>query len=83
MKKTDKEKLFERMQTVGKMPINENVPSSTPMNQILNILDREGFFPIYDNLGRVSFVEAEKYPQEYEKFRKDFSDAWSKISLPY
>ena len=86
--KNDKKQLFERMNLIGEMPVNENVinesvPSSSPMSQILNILDREGYFPMWDNLGRVQFVETEKYPAEYEKFRKDFDEAWRKISLPY
>ena len=81
---SDKKKLFERMNLIGEMPIEEGfVPNSNSMNQILRIFDREGFFPMWDNLNRVTFVETDKYPEEYEKFRKEFDRAWREISLPF
>ena len=89
MEKTNKQLIFERMgisspKFTMQQPVNDAyVPSSAPMSQILNILDREGYFPMFDNLGRVQFMSTDEHPQEYEKFRKDFSDAWRKISLPY
>ncbi len=63
--------------------VNEaHVPSSTPMIQILNIFDKEGYFPMCSPSGP-KFVSTEENPEEYEKFRNNFSQAWSKISLPF
>ena len=78
--KSNKELLFERMGLPS--PVNEIVPTSDAMGEILIKYEEAGHFPLQVPNG-VQFLKIEEYPQEFEKFKRLMQDAWDKISLPF
>jgi len=78
MSKSSKHLIFERMG----LPMNEVVPTSDVMDEILIKYEEAGHFPLQLPNG-VQFLKIEEHPQDFEKFKRLMSDAWNKVSLPF
>jgi hypothetical protein len=97
MKKSDKKLLFERMNKIGGMPINENNndddnPNWGLVNDLQKVFLKYGYF--YDNDpddeptlqsrgGNMKFLKIDENQEQFKALIKELEEEWRKISLPF
>ena len=84
-----KKKLFERMNSIGEMPMNENINEQVPhsgqfYDDLKNVFEKYGYYLAGDDpyVG-VSPVKIEGNEESYQESMEDLAEAINKIGLPW
>ncbi len=78
-----KKKLFERMNSIGEMPMNENINEEQGKGLISYLQDayyQTGYFPIQNPDGSIRFIQND---DEFGAFLEKVQQSYSNIELPF
>ena len=78
-----KKKLFERMNSIGEMPMNENINEEQGKGLISYLQDayyQTGYFPIQNPDGSIRFIQSD---EEFDAFLEKVQQSYSNIELPF
>ena len=79
----NKKTLFERMNSIGEMPMNENINEEQGKGLISYLQDayyQTGYFPIQNPDGSIRFIQND---DEFGAFLEKVQQSYSNIELPF
>lgn len=79
----DKKKLFERMKSIGQMPMNENINEEQGKSLISYLQDayyQTGYFPVQNPDGSIRFIQND---DEFGAFLDKVQQSYNNIELPF